>query len=254
MKKPSVLIIDDEYRTDLYEMWLRESYSVRTATSRREIFEQLDETVLVVLLRHEFDTDLKSDVETRIEGVSPACRIAVTTSKHTQVAYPDVDCETSICEPITEATVTETVDRLLCRALYHDGLRRYYHLTMRVTNVELSDGEGEDRPEYDRLQDRIRALSDHLDEVKNRLDADDYRAVLTSLKPTQSFPSQSHGRKVKTDKHRPDRCRECGLAWGEDHGDPLGIGCQTLGAFTWKCTRCSTVQNVPSPSDRKVAR
>lgn len=253
MSNPTILIIDGAVRAELYEMWLADDYPVQTASSRKSALSKIDKTVAVVFLRHELRADLKEQVETKLEATSPAGQIAMTTSEHTEILFPEVSCAKTLCEPITEAKLTTTAKTLLDRARYHEALRQYYRLSILLTNCEVSDGDDLQNKKKD-LQRRNEQLATQLKSLHNQLDIDERQAVLESLKPQLTLPKQADNAPRSTSKFRPDRCRECGLLWGVDHGGDLGDGYQSLGAYAWKCQRCRTVQNIATPSDRAVAR
>lgn len=251
---PTVLIIDGEYHAQLYEMWLADSYSVRTASSRQTALSALDETIAVVFLRHELQSDLKQEVESKLTAAAPAARIAVTTTQQTDPLFADVSCAETLSQPITEATLTAVADNLVNRARYHEALRRYYRLTLQLTNRELTDGDGrpDDIDALERRRERVAAL---LRTLQTRLDQDDRSAVVESLTAELALPEPaSKPAAGPATKYRPDRCRDCGLPWGPDHGGDLGEGFQSLGAYAWKCRRCDSIQHIAAPSNRGVAR
>lgn len=257
MKTPTILIIDDDVHAELYEFWLPNHHTVRTATSERATLSAIDRTVAVAVLRHELPTDAKTKIESRLAASSPSGKLLLTTSAHTPVVFPDVDADESLHEPITEEDLVETVERLLKQALYHEGLRQYYRYSMERVNTRYEQSEDPDAAErQDELETRLAKLTVFLDEMTSKLDADDVDAVLDALRGSVSFERKRDEDESEsvTAKHRPDKCVNCGLVWGRDHGNGLGNGYTSLGAFAWRCRECGEVQNIPSPTDRSVAR
>jgi hypothetical protein len=257
MKAPTILIIDDDVHAELYEFWLPDHHTVRTVTSERATLSAIDRTVAVAVLRHELPTDAKTKIESRLAASSPSSKLLLTTSAHTPAVFPDVDADESLHEPITEEDLVETVERLLKRALYHEGLRQYYRSSMERVNTRYEQSEDSDAAErQDELETRLAKLTVFLDEMASKLDADDVDAVLDALRGSVKFERNREGSECRTvtAKHRPDKCGNCGLVWGRDYGNGLGSGYTSLGAFTWRCRECGEVQNIPSPTDRSVAR
>lgn len=259
MKPPTILIVDDETRAGLYEFWLPDRYTVRTATSEREALSAIDRTVGVTVLRHEVPTEVKATVEARLGASSPANKLLLTTADHTPIVFPDVDADESLHEPICEETLVEAVERLLNQALYHEGLRQCYRYSMQRVNSrhEQTVDEAEtadDESTLEELETRLARLTVLLDELAAELDPADVDAVLDALTGSVTFEGETGEDQSDAAKHRPDKCRSCGLVWGKSYGGTLGKGYSSLGAFTWRCRECGEVQNIPSPSDRRIAR
>lgn len=250
---PTILVIDGEHHAQLYEMWVPDGYSVRTASTRQAALSAIDDTVGGVFLRHELQTDLKEQIESELDATSPAAQIAVTTTQRTDLLFPEVSCAEAVCQPITEAKIAATAETLVNRARYHEALRRYYRLTVRLTNREITDGDGHP-DQYESLQRGRQRIASMLRSLRDRLDPDDRDAVVESLKTQLTLPKRSPDATGPTTKYRPDRCRDCGLPWSIDHGGDLGEGYRSLGAYAWKCRQCGTVQNIATPSNRGVAR
>lgn len=252
----TVLVVDEDHHADRYAMWLSKTYTVRTASTRDETLAVLDASVAVVLLGYGLDGDLKRDVVAAVEETSSACKIALVSTEREAITDAAVAHHGTITRPVTEDAVSTTVARLLRRAVYHDALRTYYGVTARMSAYEISDGETDRRsdPDYERLRRRRSEAIDRIEELQAALSADDKRAVLDALTAEATLPARPDDSSVKTRKHRPDSCRECGLEWGIDHGGDVGDGYLPLGAYTWKCRRCGSVQSVPNPNNRSLAR
>lgn len=254
--RPSVLIVDDEIRADLFEHWLAEDFHVKTASSRAETFEQFDETVAVTIVRNELKADLKEDLQERIASVVPFCRTIITTTEKVEIMYPGLDYDVCLTEPTNRETVRETVYHLMLRARYDANLRNYYQCSIQAANMEvqLTEEGLAESDRYKRLRRRMGNVKQHLEAILHRFDDDDLDAVQQSVKPDVGFGREtSEKNKQEGEKYQPDACVGCGLEWGVDHGGDLGDGCKRLGSFVWECTKCGSVQNLPDPSHRRVA-
>jgi len=250
---PVVLIIDSTARVQRYRQWLEESCVVRTASNRSAALSAVDDEVCIIVLRHELKEELKSKVASQAEAQSP-CRLAVTTSKETEILYPDIDCDLTASEPITKQLLRDIVDSLYKRGLYEDRLRKYYQLSLQMANDSGTGHTAEGEDAHEQRQKRLDQLKDVLDKIKRSLDADDIDAVLADIQSGHSMPVSDEQSTVNQGDYVPEECQECGLSWNEMHGDTLGAGYEKVGAFTWRCTGCRTVQSIPVPTNQSVAR
>lgn len=253
--QPTVLVVDESVRADLFELWL-DGFTVKTAISRREAVETFDGTVAVAIVRNELPEDVKSALQSLIASRAPFCRTIVTTTERVEVMYPGIDYDVCLNEPTNKAALRETVGRMLLRARYDANLRNYYECSMRAANreVQLTETDILEDEEYHRLSERMDAIKERLDAILARFDEDDLDAVQRSIRPEVGFGGKSkEGNKQRGEKYRPDKCVGCGLDWGVDHGGKIGEGYKRLGAFVWECADCGAVQNMPDPSHRRVA-
>lgn len=255
--KPTVFVLDEPVRAELFELWLADGCRVETASSRSEIDDRFDPSVSVALVRNEARAALKEAVEAKIASEAPFCRTVVTTSEHVEIMFPGIEYDVCLPEPTTKASVRETVDRLARRAEYQRALREYYRRSVRAANIEVSQDDDDllEDGEYAEVEAEGERLRERLETLLATFDADDLAAVKESVRPTADFgPESSERNKRRGEKHRPDKCVGCELEWGVDHGGAVGQGYRRLGAYVWKCTDCGTVQNLPDPSHRRLAR
>lgn len=254
--RPSVLVVDDEIRADLFEHWLAEDFHVRTATSRSETFEEFDETVAVAIVRNELKQEFKEELQDQIAATVPFCRTIITTTEKVEIMFPGLEYDVCLTEPTNRETVRETVYHLMLRARYDANLRNYYQCSIQAANMEVQLVEAElaESDRYERLRRRMGNVKQHLEAILHRFDPDDLDAVQQSIKPDVGFGRETSEKNDREgDKYQPDACVSCGLEWGIDHGGDLGTGSKRLGSFVWECTKCGSVQNLPDPSHRRVA-
>lgn len=254
LSNTSVLLADDRHRTALYESWLPECLSVRTVHSTTDVYSQIDDSVRAAFIRHEIPEEDKNEIESLLAATSTDCRIAVTTSKQHEILYPDIVCDISIYEPITEQKIRDGVERLLRRSLYVDGVRRHYELSVQLASDELYPEEGDEDEAVDEIQAKMDRTDEFLDEMRRLLDEADHDAIIATLQQRNDDLQQSTEPPLRQEKYRPDRCSECKLNWNEYHDTTLGQGFEALGAYTWRCNQCHSVVSVPDPTDRTVAR
>lgn len=252
---PTVLILDESVRADLFELWL-EDFRVRKVIARSELADAFDVSIAVVVVRNELPDAVKSRLQTLVATKVPFCRTVVTTTERVEVMYPGIDYDVCLTEPTNRATIQETVGRLLLRARYDANLRNYYECSMQAANreVRLEGAELAEDEAHEKLTQRMAAIKTRLDAILDRFDEDDLDAVQRSIRPEAEFGTATRRRnKRRGEKYRPDKCVGCNLDWGVDHGGTVGEGYKRLGAFVWECTECGAVQNMPDPSHRRVA-
>lgn len=255
--KPSVFVLDESVRAELFEFWLADGCRVMTATSPSAIRDTFDGSVTVALVRNEASTEAKEEVQRQIASKASFCRTVITTTEHVEILFPEIEYDVCLSEPTTRDEVRETVSRLARRAEYQKTLDRYYSYAVRAANMEVQHSSDELRedPNYAHVSDVADRLKRWLEAILETFDSDDLSAVQQSIRPETGFgPEYTKDNKKKGEKHRPDKCVGCGLAWGVDHGGTLDQGYRRLGAYVWKCADCGTVQNLPDPSHRRLAR
>lgn len=255
--RPTVLLIDEPVRADLFEMWLADTCTVRTAATPAAVRQNFDDSVMVALVRNEVGDEAKALVEEQIRLHSPFCRTVITTTEHVEILFPEISYDVCLHEPTNRGEVRETVDRLSRRATYQSLLKKYYRLTVSLANREISDTAAElpEDPEYDSLREAKDRLLAALTRLQSTFDDDDLRAVQDSLRPQRAFGPDATERNEKAGKkHLPDRCVGCGREWSTNGNSPEASGYRRLGAFVWKCRDCGTVQKLSDPSHRRVAR
>lgn len=252
---PTVFVLDDDGRADLFEYWLGDDYRVVTARTAAEAETVFDDRVAVALVRNEASDDCKEAVERLITSRSPFARTVVTTTGRVEAAFPGIEYDVCLVEPTNESGVRETVDRLVRRTQYQALLKRYYEVTAFVTSKEVTNAKAEldDDETYQRAARALETHRKQLRTLQRRFDADDHDAVLQSLRPDKGpGPSAGEAGSGSGEKHRPDRCVNCDVEWSDAPGSTAAY--ERLGAFVWKCRECNAVQNLPDPSHRRLAR
>jgi hypothetical protein len=256
LQTPTVLILDGSVRAELYEMWLGDRYSIRTATSRTAAIGEIDETVGAAVIRNEISDEVKSEIQDHLSAAAPSCKVVMTTSGHSDVVFPGMDYDDTLSEPITKDELRSTVGRLLARSRYDAALRQYYRCSVDAANLEVQHTAEElaANEQYGRLKERITMLTDLMETLLERFDEEDLESVLDGVRPKPTFVESEDAENAVEEKHRPPRCSNCGLEWGVFHGQSLREGYKRLGSFVWECARCGSVRSIPNPNNRRVAR
>ena len=173
---PLVLVVEDERDlADLYAAWLRSEYRVRVAYGGREAIEKLDNEVDAALLDRRMP-DLSGD-ETlkaiREEGID--CRVAMVTAVEPDFDIVAMGFDDYLVKPVSRDALTETVENLLLRSTYDEGIQELFALASKKALLESEKDLAtlESNEEYQRLSEQVAELRSDLNETLDTLDEDD---------------------------------------------------------------------------------
>ena len=173
---PLVLVVEDERDlADLYATWLRSEYRVRVAYGGREAIEKLDGEVDAALLDRRMP-DLSGD-ETlkaiREEGIK--CRVAMVTAVEPDFDIVEMGFDDYLVKPVSRSTLTETVENLLLRSTYDEGIQELFALASKKALLESEKDLAtlESNEEYQELSEQVADLRTDLNETLATLDGDD---------------------------------------------------------------------------------
>ena len=173
---PLVLVVEDERDlADLYATWLRSEYRVRVAYGGREAIEKLDGEVDAALLDRRMP-DLSGD-ETlkaiREEGIK--CRVAMVTAVEPDFDIVEMGFDDYLVKPVSRSTLTETVENLLLRSTYDEGIQELFALASKKALLESEKDLAtlESNEEYQELSEQVADLRADLNETLATLDGDD---------------------------------------------------------------------------------
>jgi len=182
-----VLIVEDEPDlADLYATWLKGEYRVRVAYGGREALDQLDDEVSVVLLDRRMP-DLSGDevlVAVRDRGIE--CRVAMVTAVEPDFDIVAMGFDDYLVKPVSKDDLQETVEKLLLRNEYDDGVQELFSLASKKALLESEKGPAslEESEEYQQLDERIEELRGSLDRTLDELsETDDLSIIYRDLSP-----------------------------------------------------------------------
>jgi len=192
---PLVLVVEDERDlADLYATWLRDKYRVRVAYGGREAIEKLDDEVDVALLDRRMP-DLSGD-ETlqaiRDEGVE--CRVAMVTAVEPDFDIVAMGFDDYLVKPVSRESLTDTVENLLLRNSYDEGIQDLFALSSKKALLESEKDPAtlESNEEYQKLSERVAELRSELDETLASFDDDhDIEAMYRDLGDAFAFDDES---------------------------------------------------------------
>jgi len=166
--RPLVLVVEDEADlADLYATWLKSEYRVRTAYGGEEALEKLDDEISVMLLDRRMPGLSGDEVldAAREKGVD--CPLSMVTAVEPDFDIIEMGFDTYLVKPVTRDTLKETVEDLLSRSSYDEGVQELYSLASKKALLESEKGRSslEDNEEYQELSERLDELREELDET-----------------------------------------------------------------------------------------
>ncbi|MEF8821451.1 MAG: response regulator [Halovenus sp.] len=172
----SVLIIEDETElADMYAAYLPDDYDVEIADGGEAGLETLDDEYDLVLLDRRMPVVSGNEVLAAIEKRNLDCRVAMVTAVNPDFDIIDLRIDDYLVKPVTRAELTETVRRLLKLDEYNDRVNDLTSkkLKRNVLEVEKTQAELADNPEFERLNREIADLEQEVDELATELDIED---------------------------------------------------------------------------------
>lgn len=175
----TVLVVDDdEDVVDLFEGWLSDQYTVKTATDGENALAEL-EGVDVALLDRRLPTCSGDHVAAEIERRDGDCMTAIISGVEPDTDIVHISCGEYLVKPVGKTELLDTVERLRQRARYDDQLAECANLAAKRGALEASNprAELERDPEYVGLCRRIDELRAELDDLTRTFDAEDFQAA-----------------------------------------------------------------------------
>lgn len=183
-KRPTILIVDDKSDiTDTYAIWLRDSYSIRTAYSGHEALEKLDDDVDVVLLDRRMPGLSGDDVLTRLRERELDCRVAMVTAIEPDFDIIEMGFDSYLVKPVFEDDLCETIEELVARSEYDEQVREYFALASKraVLRAEKESGKLEGNEKYIELNEELEQKRANVDETLAEFSNEDFTAAFRNL-------------------------------------------------------------------------
>ena len=165
---PLVLIVEDEPDlADLYAAWLSNDYRVRTAYGGQEALDELDEQIDIVLLDRRMPGVSGDEVLEEIRERGLDCRIAMVTAVEPDFDIVEMGFDDYLVKPVAKEELYETVESLLTRSSYDEGVQELYALASKKALLESEKGSAEldDSQEYQQLERELEELRSELGET-----------------------------------------------------------------------------------------
>ncbi|MDR5674408.1 HalX domain-containing protein [Halalkaliarchaeum sp. AArc-GB] len=182
---PLVLIVEDEPDlADLYAAWLSSDYRVRTAYGGQEALDELDEQIDVVLLDRRMPGVSGDEVLEEIRERGLDCRIAMVTAVEPDFDIVEMGFDDYLVKPVAKEELYETVESLLTRSSYDEGVQELYALASKKALLESEKGsaELENSQEYQQLERELEELRSELGETLDSFgDHEEFVSVFRDL-------------------------------------------------------------------------
>ena len=165
--RPVVLIVDDEPQlAELFELWLRDSWDVRTAFDGETALELVDDDVAIVLLDRRMPGLSGDEVLDSIRDRGYDCQVVMITAVDPDFDIVEMGFDGYIVKPISRTELREVVEQIYQQSDYDRNVREYFGLISKkvVLESEKSPTELTESEEYAKLERQI-------EEAKARADS-----------------------------------------------------------------------------------
>lgn len=182
---PTILVVDDEEDvTDLFRIWLAESYDVHTAYDGDEALDILDESVDLVLLDRRMPGLAGDTVLEEIRGRGLDCRVIMVTAVKPDFDVIEMAFDDYLVKPVSKTDLYDVVEQVLNRAEYDQQLQGYFSLASKkaVLEEEKDDQELAEHEEYQQLTEELESAREDADESRSELlDHNDFADAFRDL-------------------------------------------------------------------------
>jgi len=181
MSNIHILVVEDEEPlADLFTAWLSDEYTVDTAYTGEEALELLNETLNVVLLDRRLPDRSGDTVLSEIRERELDCRVAMISAVTPGFDVLEMDFDTYLTKPASEADLNAVVKRLLARTRYEDQLQDYFALVSKRATLQANVDVGSE-PQYGDLEAQIAEMEDQLEDTLSEFSSENFDSVLTGV-------------------------------------------------------------------------
>lgn len=180
----TVLIVDDEQSlADLYNYWIDEFATARTAYDGTEALDELDDDVDVMLLDRRMPGLSGDEVVDEVERRDLDVRIVMVTAVDPGFDIVDMEIDDYLIKPVDQPELVDTVEQMLVRSTYDDQLQEKFQLVEKKVTLEAAKTphELEESDEYAELTRRLDAIERDLDSAVEEFDDDDFTVAFREL-------------------------------------------------------------------------
>lgn len=185
---PRILLVDDEpIARELYRQLLSDEYEVRTAENGEQALERIDETIDIVLLDRRMPGMQGQEVLEAIRDQGYRCMVAMLTVIEPTFDVIEMGFDEYLIKPVPADELNATIDSLLARATYQEGIQRFLSLTAKQAMIE-SQHDPEvlaDNQEYQALVEEVERIHRQVNEQFEAIPASDTELLFRKLGQTQ---------------------------------------------------------------------
>lgn len=240
----------------LFDGWL-DGVETRQVATAEAVIEALNGEVVVACLSRTLFDDGGDPTETetlrRLLEANPYCQLVALIDRSQYAIAVEPDYDDYLGRPVYKDDLRTTVSDRFRYGLYSRLLHRYYRLNAVLSGAEegADPASGVDPEE---VRERLESVEKRLVRLRAGLTDEDVAAIVESRDLHGAYLRESE---VEADGQETagetQRCPNCRLPWGVDHGGELRNGYVRLGAQVRRCTRCGEVIHGLGSSHRYVA-
>ncbi len=190
--RATVLLIDDDADVrETYELYLADTYTVRSAPDGATGLEQLDDSVDVVLLDRRMPGLSGAEVLAEIRASDIECRVVMVTAVAPDLDLLQMDFDEYLVKPVSESELRDVVAQMLDRNELEDDIRDMFAIASKLATLEakLDIDQLENSERYQALLDDFYAIREEFDAPPSK---DDYYSDATLEKIHALLDSAGH--------------------------------------------------------------
>lgn len=234
------------------DAWLPD-VPTRFATTVSDAYAAFDASTAVVCVSDNLLDDELEAFRTDVLVRDPFCQFVLVESRTVLDGREDA-YDVILQGPVSREQLHATVRQRLTYATYSTLLQEYYLTNTRaLAHSRLRDDEDEI---LEHITDRVEQLLPQLKALQAELSEAQLRDISNTVERHREFVTRptSQPTDSATSKYHPGACPECGVVWGNDHGNELGRGFEDLGAGVWKCRHCGEIVHNLHDSNRSIRK
>jgi DNA-binding response OmpR family regulator len=158
----TVLIVDDESQLlELFEAFLKDRFTVLTATDGETALERIDVSIDAVLLDRRMPGMSGDEVLERLRDRGAEVPVAMTTAINPDVDILDMPFDEYLTKPVGQEELHSVIERLVTRSEFDSKTREFFRLAAKQDALA-------DRDESE-SEDEIRRINERMDELRSEL-------------------------------------------------------------------------------------
>jgi two-component system response regulator AdeR len=186
---PIVLVVEDESSlVEIYSHWLRDEYTVRTASSGEKAIKVVDDDVDIMILDRLMPGMTGDEVVDVVRDCGHDCMIVMATAVEPDFDVISMGADSYLVKPVSRDELLTTVSRVLDRRQYAKLEQEFFRLVSKRATLTARRNESvlQNSEEYAELEERIEDLRDRLDEQSGAMDDIEFVAMIRNIDRARS--------------------------------------------------------------------
>ncbi len=166
--RANLLIVEDEREiVTIYEDWLQNKYTVRTASDGKEALAEISPDIDVVLLDRNLPKLSGEEVLEAIRNRDLPCRVVIVSAVEPDFDLIRMEFDGYLVKPVSKEELLTTVQQTITRSSYDEKLQEFYILWQKRTLLENQKPEDELQAseEYTELEEQLESVTAQLDSI-----------------------------------------------------------------------------------------